>query len=76
MSYHTPAMLQFRFQEARQVFDAATERMGIEDPRRKASIEHSKAAERKSNYHQSQEVSTITSSSSALETLTWRSYVP
>eukprot|EP00903_Cladosiphon_okamuranus_P013903 g12931.t1 len=45
-----------KFQEARQVFDAATERMGKQDARRKASIEHSKAAERKSNYHQSQEM--------------------
>eukprot|EP00752_Nemacystus_decipiens_P014145 g12578.t2 len=45
-----------KFHEARQVFDAATERMGNKDPRRSASIEHSKAAERKSNYHQSQEM--------------------
>lgn len=50
------------------MFDAATERMGNQDPRRKASIEHSKAAERKSNYHQSQEVSIVPSSSSALDT--------
>lgn len=38
------------------MFDAATERMSHRDPRRKSSIEHSKAAARKSNYHQSQEV--------------------
>lgn len=49
------------------MFDAATERMGTQDPRRKASIEHSKAAERKSNYHQSQEVHAITLRSSTLE---------
>lgn len=55
------------------MFDGATERMGNQDPRRKASIEHSKAAERKSNYHQSQEVRAQTSSSSTLRTLTWRS---
>lgn len=55
------------------MFDAATERMGTQDTRRKASIEHSKAAERKSNYHQSQEVRVIASSSSAIETLTRRS---
>lgn len=45
-----------RFREAKQAFDAATERMDKLDPRRKCSVELSKAAERKSNYHQSQEV--------------------
>ncbi|CAN0330606.1 unnamed protein product [Ectocarpus sp. 8 AP-2014] len=45
-----------KFREAQQMFDAATERMSPRDPRRKSSIEHSKAAARKSNYHQSQEI--------------------
>ncbi|CAN0043406.1 unnamed protein product, partial [Ectocarpus sp. 8 AP-2014] len=52
--YSTAAFNKFR--EAQQMFDAATERMSPRDPRRKSSIEHSKAAARKSNYHQSQEV--------------------
>ncbi|CAM9234091.1 unnamed protein product [Ectocarpus sp. 12 AP-2014] len=52
--YSTAAFNKFR--EAQQMFDAATERMSHRDPRRKFSIEHSKAAERKSNYHQSQEI--------------------
>ncbi|CAM9141409.1 unnamed protein product, partial [Pylaiella littoralis] len=45
-----------KFQEAQQVFDAATERMSDRNPYRKASIEHSRAAKRKSNYYQSQEM--------------------
>ncbi|CAM9504523.1 unnamed protein product, partial [Scytosiphon promiscuus] len=52
--YIAPAFNKFR--QAKQAFDAATERMGKLDPRRKCSVELSKAAERKSSYYQSQEM--------------------
>ncbi|CAM9827511.1 unnamed protein product [Ectocarpus fasciculatus] len=52
--YSTAAFNKFR--EAQQMFDAATERMNHRDLRRKSSMEYSRAAERKSNYHQSQEI--------------------
>ena len=45
-----------RFREARQAFESATGLFRVNDPRRRVSVEHARAAERKSNYHQSQEV--------------------
>lgn len=49
-------MYRNKFREGRQEFDAASNLMDGRDPRRRACVEHAKAAERKSNYNQSQEV--------------------
>lgn len=45
----------FRFREAQREFETAAGLLDVLDWRRMASLEHARAAERKFNYHQSQE---------------------
>lgn len=46
----------FRFRDAQQEFETTAGLLDVLDWRRRASLEHARVAERKFNYHQSQEV--------------------
>lgn len=48
-----------RHREAQQSFESAAALMAAEDPRRRFSSDHARAAERKSNYYQSEQVSEL-----------------
>lgn len=55
----TPRASHNRYREAQHEFETAAEMMDAQDLRRTISFQHARAAERKSNYYQSQEVKEI-----------------